>query len=77
VNNTVANGITGGISWAIWFWTRKEAINSLQSREKLGNGMLVLLIVAVSTSLLAGFISGGLEGLGDMEMAENLDAFSG
>jgi len=39
--------------------------------------MLVLLIVAVSTSLLAGFISGGLEGLGDMEMAENLDAFSG
>jgi hypothetical protein len=62
---------------AISFWTRRGAINSLQSREKLSNGKLVLVIVAVSISLLAALISGGLEGLGDMEMAENLDAFGG
>jgi hypothetical protein len=69
--------ITGEIYWAIWFLTRKDAINSLQSREKLGNGISVFVLVAISITLVAAFISGGLEVAGEMEMAENLDAFSG
>lgn len=69
--------ITGGIYWAIWFLTRKDAINRLQSREKLSTGVLVFVTVMVSMSLVAGVISGGLEGLGETEIVENLDAFGG
>jgi hypothetical protein len=69
--------LTGGIYWAIWFLTRKDAINSLQSKEKLSTGVLVFVFVAASMSVLGALISGGLEGFGEMHMAEVFNVFGG
>ena len=34
--------ITFGIYYPAWFLTRRQAINTLQSKEKLGSGVFVL-----------------------------------
>jgi GYF domain 2/Domain of unknown function (DUF4234) len=43
--------ITAGIYQAIWFLRRRDAINSLQSKEKLNTGVFVFVIVLYSISL--------------------------
>lgn len=68
--------ITAGIYYPAWFLTRRNAINSLQSKEKLNSGVFVFAIVVFSISLLLAFISGASEGLGEMDTAKGLDAFS-
>jgi len=68
--------ITGGIYAPVWFLTRRNAINGLQSKEKLGFGVFVFMIVAFGISALLAFISGMMEGANEMGTAERLDAYS-
>lgn len=37
--------VTLGIYYPVWFLTRRNAINNLQSKEKLGSGIFIFLIV--------------------------------
>lgn len=46
-------GITGGIYIPIWFLTRRNAINALDSEEKLGKGIFILAAV-VFTGIAVG-----------------------
>jgi hypothetical protein len=59
--------ITGGIYLPIWFLTRREAINSLQSKEKLGKGIFVAGIAAFTLALLASIYSGYTQGLSTVQ----------
>ena len=68
--------ITAGIYYPVWFLKRRNAINNLQSNEKLSSGVFIFAIVLLSISLLLAFISGMSEGLGDMDTARGTDAFS-
>ncbi len=68
--------ITGGIYNPVWFLKRRNAINNLQSKEKLSSGVFIFAIVMFSMSLLLAFISGLSEGFGDMDTARGIDAFS-
>ncbi len=68
--------ITAGIYYPVWFLKRRNAINSLQSKEKLGSGVFIFAIVVFSISLLLAFVSGMIEWLGDMYTAKGIDAFS-
>lgn len=67
--------ITFGIYYPIWFLKRLNAINNLQSKEKLGPGVFIFAIVGVSIVLLLGFISGSMERAGEIDTAGGLDAF--
>jgi len=76
-------GITASIYYPVWFLTRRNAINNLQAKEKLGKGVFVFALVVVSISLLVYFMSGVMEGLaeglGEMNLlltAKGLDLFS-
>jgi uncharacterized membrane protein YbjE (DUF340 family) len=68
--------ITAGIYYPVWFLKRRNAINILQSNEKLNSGVLIFAIVALSIILLLAFISGVSEELGEMDIARELDAFA-
>ena len=68
--------ITAGIYYPVWFLTRRNAINNLQSKEKLGSGVFIFAIVMFSISLSVAFISGAMEGRGEVSTAEVLDSFS-
>lgn len=57
--------ITAGIYYPCWFLTRREALNSLKTTEKLGKGVFIFAVVVFSVSLLLSFVSGGLEGIGE------------
>jgi len=50
--------ITVGIYRAIWFLRRRDAINSLQSKEKLNTGVFVFIIVLYSISVLVNLADG-------------------
>jgi len=56
--------ITGGIYYPCWFLTRREAINSLVTRERLGTGVFVVAVVIFSVSLCLSFASGAVEAAG-------------
>lgn len=49
--------ITGGIYFPIWYLTRREAINQLNSSEKLGKGIFIAGIVVFSLVLVNSFYS--------------------
>ena len=75
--------ITAGIYYPVWFLTRRNAINNLQSKEKLGFGVFVFAIVVFSISLFVTLLFGAMEGLaegiGEMKLmlkAKVLDLFS-
>ncbi len=75
--------ITFGIYYPVWFLRRRNAINNLQSKEKLGSGVFVFAIVVFSISLFVSLLSGAMEGLaeglGEMDLmltAKGLDLFS-
>ncbi len=57
--------ITMGIYYPCWFLTRREALNSLNTGEKLGKGVFIFAIVMFSISVLLIFVIGGLEGIGE------------
>ncbi len=57
--------ITVAIYYPCWFLTRRESINALNSREKLGRGVFIFAVVMFSVSLFLSFVIGGLEGLGE------------
>lgn len=57
--------ITAGIYYPAWFLTRRQAINSLLSKEKIGTGVFVFGIVVYSLSLLLMMTSGFFEGLSE------------
>jgi hypothetical protein len=74
----ILTAITAGIYWPIWFLTRRKAINTMQSREKLGSGVFVFAIVLFGISLFIGLISGVMEELGHKSLlVTGLGAFSG
>ncbi len=50
--------LSGMIYFPIWFLTRRAAINSLHSREKLGKGVFVTGIAVFSLVAVAGLYSG-------------------
>jgi len=58
--------ITAGIYYPAWFLTRRQAINSLNSKEKLGTGVFVFGIVIFSLSLVLMMFSGFFEGLNEV-----------
>jgi len=73
--------ITGGIYYPAWFLTRRQAINSLHSKEKLGSGVFVFGIVMCSLSIFLMMISGFFEGLNEathnaelLAISEGIDA---
>jgi len=75
--------ITVGIFSPVWFLKRRNEINNLQAKEKLGTGVFVFAIVVFSISLLVTLMSGAMEGLaeglGEMNLlltAKGLDLFS-
>jgi predicted secreted protein len=57
--------ITAGIYYPCWFLTRRSAINSLRSSEKLGIGVFVFGIVVFVISLVLELVIGGLQGAGE------------
>jgi hypothetical protein len=70
--------ITAGIYWPIWFMTRRKAINTMQSREKLGSGVFVFAIALFVISLLVAISAGVLERVGgELLLTKGLQAFSG
>jgi tetratricopeptide (TPR) repeat protein len=62
--------ITSGIYYASWFLKRRNAINNLQSNEKIRSGVFVFAIVAIGIGLLAELIAGCMEALGRKIMAD-------
>jgi len=64
--------VTAGIYYPVWFLKKRNAINNLQSKEKLGSGVFVFAIVVSSISLFVGLLSGVMEalaeGLGRMDL---------
>lgn len=75
--------LTAGIYYPCWFLSRRNAINSLQTTEKLGHGVFVSVIVMQSVSLLMALVSGGFEGASEglgasdlMLTAKVIDLFS-
>ncbi len=53
--------ITFGVYVPVWFITRRKAINSLHSQQKLGLGTLVFVLVLFGAVLLAGFVEGWMQ----------------
>jgi|LQYC01.1.fsa_nt_gi Ca2+/Na+ antiporter len=68
--------ITGGIYCPVWFLTRRNAINRLESMKKLNFGIFIFALVFFSISLLLAFISGVSKELGEIYTAIGLYAFS-
>ena len=50
--------LTNGIYLPVWFLTRRNQFNSLQSEEKLGKGVYLFAIVAFSAAVCLGLYSG-------------------
>lgn len=67
--------ITFGIYYPVWFLTRRSGINNLQSKEKLGSGVFVFAIVVFSINLVFAFVSGVIEGLGEIYAFSGILAF--
>ncbi|MGR3309521.1 MAG: zinc ribbon domain-containing protein [Candidatus Brocadiales bacterium] len=67
--------ITLGIYYPIWFLKRINAINNLQSEEKLGPGVFIFAIVGIIAVLLLGLISGSMEKAGEIDTARGLNTF--
>lgn len=63
---------TAGIYVPCWFLTRRAAINSLDPRERLGQGVFIFAIVLLAISLLLSFAIGGFEGTGEESGDQNL-----
>mgnify|MGYP005865705369 CR=1 FL=1 len=57
--------ITAGIYYPCWFLTRRDHINALHSREKIGKGVFIFGIVIFSISIFLVFVSGFLEAMGE------------
>jgi len=75
--------ITFGIYYPVWFLRKRNGVNNLQSKEKLGSGVFVFSIAVFSISLFVTLLSGAMEGLaeglGEMDfmlIAKGLDSFS-
>ncbi len=69
--------VTAGIYWAVWFMTRRKAINAMQAGEKLGSGLFVLAIVLFVISLVVAVYAGVMERMGgELLLAKGLQASS-
>jgi len=74
--------ITLGIYTPVWYLTRRRAINSLKSVDKLSKTPFVVAIVGTSILIILALVSGMLEGIGEelnspdyLATAKGIDVF--
>jgi len=53
--------VTLGMYSIVWFMRRREAVNKLNSREKVSEGVLIVIACFLAASLMFGFFSGVFE----------------
>jgi len=54
--------ITLGVYYPIWFLRKKDALNKLQAKEKLGSGLFIFITIVQIPTIFIGFTIGFLEG---------------
>ncbi len=70
--------ITGGIYLPVWFLSRRDAINKMNSAKKIGKGLFIFVIVLYVINILASFGAGfeiGMNGAED-DTSNMLDGLS-
>lgn len=56
--------VTVGVYYPIWFLQRRNALNKLRSKEKIGSGVFIFAIVTISIGFFVAILSGVVEGTG-------------